>query len=334
MACFVATLGVGLLLALFNLSAANMDTCDLYASVGQSVTLPFVYKMGKSHILRWTHNDSIIFYMQEGKVSVGKPEDLSSAGSLWLRNLQVTSAGIYQVNVRHLNNTLARAWTTRLCMMDKVSKPQLSYVCDLKSNAVNLNCGVAKPQGVVFSWMLDKKALPSETKQTLSISLKQLKEESSFSCSVANKVSKESSDSVRPTCKAPPDLCFTRKTVTGALAGGAGLIFLFFLIVMVLCCRLRRNKSQMKLWGKREEMMFSTNKRAPDSISPDYETMHLAKDSPPPSPKLSPRVCYQNTPESEVHVESRPPHLSAAAEGQQPSPVPKPRIKNTQAQNM
>ncbi|XP_072241345.1 T-cell surface antigen CD2-like [Leuresthes tenuis] len=332
MACFVATLGVGLLLGLFNLSAANKDTCDLYAAVGQSLTLPFVYKeLGNSHILRWTHNSTIIFYMQQGKVSVGKPDDLSSAGSLLLKNLQVTSAGIYQVNVLHRNNTLAIAWTGRLCVMDKVSKPQLTYVCDLKSNAVNLNCGVAKPQGLVFSWVLDKKSLPSETKQTLSISLKQLKEERSFSCSVANKVSKESSNSVYPTCKAPPDLCFTRKTVIGALAGGAGLIFLLLLIVMVLCCRLRRNKTQMKLWGKSEQRLFSLNKQAPDSISPEYETMHLAKDSPPPSPKPSPRVCYQNASEAEVHIESKPPHLSAAAEGQQPSPVPKPRIKT---QNM
>lgn len=338
MACSAATLCVFILSAFINLSAANKDTCELYAAVGQSLTLPFVYdRLEHSHVLRWTHNDTIIFYRQKGRVSVGKPADISATGSLLLRNLQFSSAGAYQANVLHSNGTLAKTWSGRLCIVPKVSKPQLTYSCDFKSSAVILSCLVGNLQGLVFEWTLDEKTLPSETKQKLSISLAQLKGERSFTCSVANKVSKERSDIVRPTCKGPTPspptlLCFTSKTVVAAFAGGAGLILLLVTIIVVLCCCRRSSRKQMEL---RELRMLSLSKREPSSISPDYETMHPTEDSPPPSPKPSPRACYEKVAQPEAQTENRPPaQLSTAAEGQQPSPVPKPRTKSPKTANM
>lgn len=338
MACFAATLSVIILSGFINLSAANKDSCELYATVGQSLTLRFVYEgLTNSHVLRWTHNSTIIFYREKGKVSVGKQEDIAATGSLLLKNLQFSSAGNYQADVLHPNGTPAKNWTRRLCMMDKVSKPQLTYVCDSKSSAVNLNCNVAKPQGLVFSWTIDEKILTSETRQTLSISLAQLKGEKRFTCSVANKVSEEKSDTVRPTCKSPPPptlLCFPSKTVVAALAGGAGLILLLFVIIIVLCCCHSRNKNQMRLRDKGELRMLSLNKQEPDSITPEYETMHPTEDSPPLSPEPSPRACYESVSQPEAQTLNRPPQLSTAAEGQQPSPVPKPRMKSPQTPNI
>lgn len=328
MACFA----VIILFGFINL-AASKDTCDHYAIVGQSLTLPFVYEgLANTHVLRWTHNSTIIFYRQHGRVSVGKSDDITATGSILLKNLEPSSAGIYQANVLHANGTLAKTGTNHLCMMDKVSKPQVTYICDPKSSAVNLNCHVAKPQGLAFSWTLDGKTLPSETRQTLSISLAQLKGVRSFTCSVANKVSIEKSDTVRPTCKSPEPptlLCFTSKTVTAVLAGGAGLILLLLIIIVVLCCCHRRNKTQMRHRDEGELRMLSLNKREPGSIGPEYETMHPPEDSPPPTPKSSPRACYENVSQPEAQTENRPAQLTTAAEGQQPSPVPKPRTKTS-----
>lgn len=339
MECFAFTFGVIILSGFINLSAANKDTCDLYAAAGQSLTLPLVYDgLANSHVLRWTHNNTIIFYRQQGRASVGKSEDISANGSFLLKNIQISGAGTYQANVLHPNGTLAKTWTGRLCMMDKVSKPQLTYMCDPKSSAVNLNCHVVKPQGLVFSWTLDEKTLTSETRQTLSISLSQLKGERSFTCSVANKVSKEKSDTVRPTCKSPPPptlYCFPSKTVVAVLAGGAGLILLLLIIIIILCCRHRRNKNQMRHRDERELRMLSLNKREPDSISPEYETMHPNEDSPPLSPNSSSRACYENVSQPEAQTESRPAQLSTAAEEQQqPSPVPKPRTRSPKTPNI
>ncbi|XP_041795511.1 SLAM family member 6-like [Chelmon rostratus] len=338
MACFLATLGVTILSGFISLSAANKDTCELYAAVGQSLTLPFVYdRLTTSHVLRWTHNETIIFYRQQGRVSVGKPGDISATGSLLLKNLKPLSAGAYQANVLHPNGTLAKTWTGNLCLMDKVSKPQLTYSCDFKSSAVNLNCHVANPQGLVFSWTLDENTLTSETRQKLSLSLAQLKGERDFTCSVANKVSKEKSDSVRATCKSPTPptlLCFASKTVVAVLAGGAGLILLLLTIIITLCCCHRRNKTQIRVRDKGELRMLSLSKREPDPISPEYETMHATEDSPTPSPEPSPRTCYDSVCLPEAPTENTPPQLSAAAEEPRPSPVPKPRTKGPQTPNV
>lgn len=341
MACSAATLGIFILSGFINLSAANKNTCELYAAVGQSLTLPFVYdRLENSHVLRWTHNDTIFFYREKGTVSVGKPADISSTGSLLLRNLQFSSAGAYQAKVLLSNGTLAKTWSGRLCIVPKVSKPQLTYSCDFKSSAVVLSCLVGNAQGLVFEWTLDEKTLPGETKQTLSISLAQKKEESRFTCSVADRVSKERSDIVRPACKRPTPpppalLCFTSKTVVAAFAGGAGLILLLVTIIVVLCCCRRRSRKQMGLRDQGELRILALSKREPDSISPDYETMHPPEDSPPPSPKPSPRACYENVAQPEAQTENGPPaQLSTAAEGQQPSPVPKPRTKSPKTANM
>ncbi|KAM7396989.1 hypothetical protein PAMP_019988 [Pampus punctatissimus] len=331
MACFAVTLGV-IILSGFNKLSAAKDICDYYAAVGQSLTLD-QRGLASTDELKWTHNNTIIFHIQQGKVSVGKPDDISATGSLLLKNLNFSSAGIYKAHVLRSNGIMIDT-LTHICMMDKVSKPQISYVCDFKSGAVNLNCHVAKPQGLVFSWTLDESTLTSETHQTLSISLTHLKGERSFTCSAANKVSKEKSDRVRPSCKSPsppPLLCFTSKIVIAVLAGGSSLILLLLIIIMILCCK----KTKMRLRDKGELRMISLNKQEPDSISPDYETMHPTEESStPPSPKPTPRACYPNVSQPEVQTEKSLSQLSTAAEDPQPSPVPKPRTKGPQTPNV
>ncbi|KAM7414923.1 hypothetical protein PAMA_019644 [Pampus argenteus] len=323
MACFAATLGVIILSGFIKLSAADKDICDHYAAVGQSLTLVHGGR-ASTEDLKWTHNNTIIFLRQQGKVSVGKPDDVSANGSLLLKNLKFSSAGIYKAG------TMATMLTVHICMMDKVPKPQISYVCDSKSGAVNLNCHVAKPQGLVFSWTLDENTLTSETNQTLSISLTHLKGERSFTCSVANKVSKEKSNRVHPSCETPsppPLLCFTFKIVTAALAGGSSLILLLLVVIIVLCCK----RTKMRHRDKGELRMVSLNKQEPDSISPDYETMHPTEESSTP-PEL--QAYAQSVSEPEVQTEKSLPLLPTAAEDQQPSPVPKPRTKGPQTPNV
>ncbi|XP_074488433.1 hepatic and glial cell adhesion molecule-like [Sebastes fasciatus] len=340
MACFAAAFGVIILSGFINLSAENKGICDLHDVVGQSLTLPFVYAgLTNKHILKWTHNDTIIFYRQQGNVSVGKLEDISATGSLLLKNLKFSSAGTYQANLLNPDGAPAKSWTGRLCVMDKVSKPQLTYTCDPKSSAVNLNCHEAKPQGLVFSWTLNGKTLTGETRQTLSISLDRLKGERNFACSVANKGSKETSDTVRPICKSltplPPVLfCFTRKTVAAVIAGGAGLILLLLTIIITLCCCHRRIKTQMRRRDEEELRMVSLNKREPGSINHEYETMQPTEEPLPLAPSSSPKACYESVSQPEAQTENKPAQLSTAAEGLRPSPVPKPRTKTSQTPNV
>lgn len=332
MAYFTAMFGAAILLGFINLLMAKEDTCDLYATPGQSLTLPLAYeRLTNSHILRWVHNNTVIFYRQ-GKVSTGKPEDITSNGSLVLKKILFSSQGIYQGHVLHPNNTSAKTWTGRLCVLDKVSKPQLSYSCDFSSMAVNLNCHVTKPEGLVFSWTLDKETLKSETKQTLSISFIDLKAERSFTCDVANKISKASSDKVQPTC--PPLLSFKRQTVMAVLAGGGGLILFLLFVIVGLCCLLRRNKSQTSPRDKGELRMLSLQKQESHSVSPEHKNNHPTEVvTPPLIPQPSPRTYYQNVPQLEVQTENSPSLMYEVPDRPQPSPVPKPRTRNLQQVN-
>lgn len=336
MACFAAFLGVIILSGFIDLLAANY--CDIHATVGQSLTLPFFFDgLHKLHVVRWTHNSTIVFYREGRRVSVGKEADISANGSLLLKNLQPSSAGIYQVNVLHPNSTPAQSWSGQLCILGRVLKPQLTYTCDFKSAIVNLNCHVANPQGLVFVWTLDGKPLTSETKQKLSISSAKLKGEGRFTCTVANKVSKMESDSIRPACKIPTPppptlLCYTSKTVKAVLTGGGCLILLLLTIIIVQCCCSKRNKAQIT--QNQELRMVSVSKEEPESISPEYETMLPNKESLAPNPEPSPRACYERVSQPDSKTENRSSHLSPTAEVKQPSPVPKPRTKSPQTPNI
>uniref|UniRef100_A0A672ZRS2 Ig-like domain-containing protein n=1 Tax=Sphaeramia orbicularis TaxID=375764 RepID=A0A672ZRS2_9TELE len=285
MACFVPSLGFIVLLGFVTTSAAYRDTCDLYATVGQNLTLPFVYERLESRDnLQWIHNNKFIFKRHQGRVTFGKPDDVSVTGSLLLKTLKSSSAGLYQADVSYPNGTLAKTWTGYLCLMDKVTKPYLSFVCDYKSGVVTLNCHVAKPQDVMFSWTLDERPF-SETRSTGSITLSLFKEWGGFTCAAANKVSKEKSDIVRPMCKKPspsppPLLCFTSKAVVAVLAGGVSVILLLlFIIIITLCCCYRRNKTT-KSKGTGQLRMLSLTPRSADPVSSDYETMHASEPSP------------------------------------------------------
>ncbi|KAL6106452.1 cd2 [Pungitius sinensis] len=326
MACLATTVGAIILSGFINLTAANKDPCDLHAAVGQSLTLPFVHEgTAKSDVFRWTHNSTIIFYRQHGRVSVGRPEDMFANGSLLLRNLQISSAGTYQVNVLNVNGTLAKAWTGRLCVTDRVPKPQVTYTCDLKSGAVHLSCRTtAKSQPPEFSWTLDGKALAGETKPTLSISLARLEGERSFACGAANGVSREKSDAVRPTCGSPPSpatICLPARAAAAAAAGGAGVILLLLGAVVALC------RSRARTRGLR------LNKGEPDPAGGGYMTLTPTQDSAPKGPDSPPGACYERVSQTEAETDIRPAQLSTGVGGQ-PSPVPKPRTKAPQTPNI
>lgn len=330
---FAYLLGVTFLSAFTDLLAAN--NCDLYAARGQSLALPFSFHgLHKLHVVRWTHEKQIVFYREKGLVSKGREANVTANGTLLLSNLQASAAGLYQVNVLHPNGTPADSWSGRLCVEERVLKPQLVYNCDLQSAIANLDCLVANPRGLVFLWALDGRLLESERGQRLSVSLAKLKGHGSFTCSVANKVSIAESDGVLPACKSPlpppprPNLlCYTPVTVRAVLAGGVCLILLLLTIVIVQCCRSTKS-SRARPTEKQEMGMVAISQEQPRSIGPEYETMHSMAASPPPSPQPSAKICYNRVSQlNSAEDGNSSSHLLATAEVKQPSPVPKPRTK-------
>lgn len=335
MAHFVHLLGVTLLSGFISLLAANY--CDLHAAPGQSLALPFAFhRLNQQHMVRWTHNSTIVFNRERGRVSKGKEADVAANGSLLLADLQASAAGFYQVDVLHPNGTPADSWSGRLCVEERVLKPRLGYACDSRSAVVSLDCYVANPQGLDFQWALDGKRLESESGQRLSVSLAKLRGRGSFTCSVANKVSKAESDAVRPVCKSPPPppppptpilLCYKSITVKAVFAGGACLILLLLTVVIVQCCSSSK-RGRGRVREKQELGMVAISQRESGSVGPEYETMHAMAGSLPLSTEPSARTCSERVSQPDsAKTGNSPSHLSATAEVKQPSPVPKPRTK-------
>lgn len=314
MACFAPLLVI--LTGLVGLLAVN--DCDFYRAVGQDLTLPFIFdRLSLFHVVRWTHNKTVLFYRQRGYVSIGNAIDVSLTGSLSLKDLQLSSSGDYKVFVLHANNTQAAVWSRRVCVLDNVPKPELSYRCDFSASSVNLNCHLAKTQGVEFSWVADGQFLTTKT-QTLSVSLTKVKTGMSFMCSAANLVSRESSSTVKPVCQrslpTPSDLhCFSLKTVQALFVGGAGLVLLVLTIILILCCRRQRRRPRGAGDGGEIRMR-----------DVDYEIML--------SPKEPQLQNYLTVPQPADATANR---LSACPEErQQSSPVPKPRTKSPKTANV
>lgn len=325
MACFAPLLVV--LTGLADLLAVN--GCDFYRGVGQDLTLPFIFdRLDLSHVVRWTHNTTILFYREHGYVSIGNATDVSLAGSLWLKDLQLSSSGDYKVIVLHPNNTKpAAVWSRRVCVLDSVPKPHLSYLCDFSASSVTLNCHVAKAQGVEFSWVVDGKFLTTKTR-TLSVSLAKVEVGMSVMCSVANLVSRESSGTVRPLCQRSPPTplgpyCYSLKTVQAVFAGGAGLLVLLLSIIMILCCCRQRQRPQGEGYGGETRMRDFRNAQ-----EVDYEVMLS-----PNEPELqNSEHCYLTVPQPGDPTPNRLP--ACPKEGQRVSPVPKPRTKSPQTANV
>lgn len=310
------------------LTGLAVNGCDFYRGVGQDLTLPFIFdRLDLSHVVRWTHNKNILFYRQRGYVSIGNASDVSLAGSLLLKDLQLSSSGDYRVIVLHPNNTQAAAWSRRLCVLDSVPKPDLSYLCDFSASSVTLNCHVAKAQGVEFSWLVDGKFLTTKT-QTLSISLAKVEVGMSFVCRVANIVSRESSATVRPLCQRSlptpsSPYCFSLKTVQAVFAGGAALVVLLLSIIMILCCRHQRHRPRGEGDGGETRMRDLRN-----AEEMEYEVMLMSKEH----QLQNSEHCYLNVPQPDDPTANRLP--ACPEEGQRASPVPKPRTKSPQTANV
>lgn len=331
MACLPSLLV--LLIGSVDLLAAN--DCDIYGTVGQDLVLPFVYNgLNLFHVLRWTHNKTIVFYRQLGRVSIGNATDVSLNGSLTLNNLQFSSSGDYQVDVLERKSKPAAKWSRRVCVIDRVPKPQLSSVCDFPASTLRLNCHVAETQGVEFTWAIDGKFLTSEKRQELNVSLTKMKAGMSFMCSVANAVSRENSDIVRHACTRSPatqvdNYCFRLETVQAVFAGGAGLLLLLLIIIITLCCRRQRHRPLEARDGEEVRMQNARTMQEQSSVNPDYETMLSSV-----KPQGQSSHYYSTVPQPEDEPANRLSHHPVAEGGERYSPVPKPRTKSPQTANM
>ncbi|XP_045555015.1 T-cell surface antigen CD2 [Salmo salar] len=140
--------------------------------------------------------------------------------------------------------------------MEKVSKPSVKITCSNKD--IIFTCTLTNIEGVTFQWNQNGNPIDKKTEPNLTIPLKPQKKPDTFTCSAVNKVSKETSDAIKPICNAVSDsgghgllFGFDFLTMVCILAGGGGLVLLLIIITLVCCFRSRR-KSQMRFEEERE----------------------------------------------------------------------------------
>lgn len=156
----------------------------------------------------------------------GKAEDILDDGSLQLKDPKLTNEGTYKAEVFNSDgkNILDRSF--RLCMKgkslslflsnhtstvsspletltfcfspEKVSKPSVKITCSNKD--IIFTCTLTNIEGVTFQWNQNGNPIDKKTEPNLTIPLKPQKKPDTFTCSAVNKVSKETSDAIKPIC--------------------------------------------------------------------------------------------------------------------------------------
>ncbi|KAL1022163.1 hypothetical protein UPYG_G00022950 [Umbra pygmaea] len=188
-----------------------------------------------------TSTNTVSFsWKKNGNVQIGKTETVT----ILLKDLKDSDTFTCSVANEVSNKTSDIIKPT---CKGNVSKPTVTLACSPKE--VTFTCNITDTDMKSFNWMKNGKLLDEKTETTLTILLKDLKESDTFTCSVANEVSNETSDSIKPTCKADPNPAvphllfgFDFWTMVGILAGGAGLV-LIIIISMVHCYR-RQKRSE------------------------------------------------------------------------------------------
>lgn len=82
--------------------------------------MPLKYDLKASDQLRWQHETLIIFDRRGSVVMTGKPDDVYPNGSLRLKKVDMSKAGIYTPSV-HKDGTAAKGLkAVKLCVMGRL----------------------------------------------------------------------------------------------------------------------------------------------------------------------------------------------------------------------
>ncbi|XP_070968287.1 T-cell surface antigen CD2-like [Oncorhynchus clarkii lewisi] len=326
------------------ISLSAEDSCEYYFQPGGDFIIPLKYTDLSSKEITWKHNDNVIFRRKNGKFKPGKTEDILEDGSLQLKGLVLANEGTYKAEVFNIDGKSIKDQSFSLCMKEKVSKPSVKFTCSDKE--VTFTCFLTNTVGVTFKWRKNGEPLNGGKKTTLIIGLKQLKELDTFTCSAVNEVGEETSDIIKPTCKAVSKSIdrrllfgFDFLTMVCILAGGGGLVLLLIIITLVCCC-LSRRKSQMRFEEERELRLAPLTKtqhpyhsegqtKHPSHPEGQKQRQRPPGGAPPGStgPRPTARASNQAEPQPRAQARGRPPQTPIDDDEEHPPPLPQPRKK-------
>ncbi|XP_067116582.1 uncharacterized protein [Osmerus mordax] len=216
------------------------DGTDKYELFLREETAPVTFE------IEWKHNSKLIFKRKSGKIKPGKREDITEKGALVLRQLADKHAGTYVGEVFDEGLSVKKQ-EIKLCVEPRVPKPSVTFECPTKdTDTVTIRCKL-KQSGVTFTWRKNKVIMREKKTSTLVMKIKDLKRDDTFSCTVDDTYSNETSDSVKSTCEGIQGrpgrahtgtlLGFPFWVTVSVLAGGGGFVLLLIIITVVCCYR-------------------------------------------------------------------------------------------------
>ncbi|XP_031679968.1 T-cell surface antigen CD2-like [Oncorhynchus kisutch] len=332
-------------LVLHGFLSLSADSCNYYFQHGSFFSIPLKYTDLSSKEITWKHNEKVILKRKNGKFKPGKPEDILDDGSLQLKGLVSANEGTYKAEVFNSDGKSIKEESFRLCMKEKVSKPSVQFTCSDKD--ITFTCFLTNTEGVTFKWSKNRQPLNEKRNPTLIISLKQLKEPDTFTCSAVNEVNMETSDIIKPTCNAVYKSGDLRSlfgldfwTMVGILAGGGGLVLL--IIITLVCCCLSRRKSQMRFEEERQLRLAPLTKtqhpyhsegqtKHPSHPEGQKQRQRPPGGAPPGStgPRPTARASSQAAPQPRAQARGKPPQTPMDDDEEQPPPLPQPRKKGS-----
>ncbi|XP_037829836.1 carcinoembryonic antigen-related cell adhesion molecule 5 isoform X4 [Kryptolebias marmoratus] len=179
------TLAFGLFLVEFS------DGCDQYNATGTKVFVPLKHKLEPGERLTWKYNNEVKVRAKQEEVTSGKAQNIAKDGSYILQNVKKEQSGDYSCEVFDGNGHQTFTSKTHLCVLDPVSKPNVTTEC--KGSKVNFTCVLGQqPEDAQFKWLQDGKVI-NETTNPLEKEASETNGKKS-SCEVSNKVSSKTSE--------------------------------------------------------------------------------------------------------------------------------------------
>lgn len=123
--CFMIHLICHVIVWFFFLILSDSKIPRMYGAIGNNIVVPLNHKLDKASVLKWKHNDTIIFEQRKNKSPnpiyvKGKKHDINPDGSLKLTNLDANDSGNYIPKVYSQDGALeSNMKITRLCVLGR-----------------------------------------------------------------------------------------------------------------------------------------------------------------------------------------------------------------------
>ncbi|KAG7463638.1 hypothetical protein MATL_G00178810 [Megalops atlanticus] len=304
------------------------DPCKLE---GEPETITLGYKgLTEKHHLIWKHNGKTIFERRKGKIKPGQESDISTDGSLKLKNLKISQEGDYKGEVFDEDGKSITITTKRVCVAERLSMPQVVFDC----NKSIVKCTVKKSTNITIEWKINDKIQSGQDKEEIQFDPKKIKSSDVYSCTVKNRASKATTNEATtctgttPEGKANiPEKLFGLDfwLMVGILAAGGSLLLTLVTVLMICVCR-RRRQGEKRLRDEEELRLANLTQQHPPA-----HHGHPAHPKGHPGHYAHPHSVGQgqgNAPAlPKPRAQSRPRPPQPPMEDDEPPPRPQPRKK-------